>query len=78
MVTTNDGCNLSDVIVIITITNSKAVADGPVGQVLAAPLLFFQDENESPFYRNQVINKSARVIIGLIACYITRYSRKRI
>ena len=41
MVTTNDDCNLlSDVIVIITITNSKAIADGPVGQVLAAPLFF--------------------------------------
>ena len=40
MVTTNDDCNLSEVIFIITITNSKAVADGPVGQVLAAPLFF--------------------------------------
>ena len=40
MVTTNDDYNLSDVIVIITITNSKALADGLVGQVLAAPLFF--------------------------------------
>ena len=47
----------------------KAVADGPVGQVLAGPLRIYQDKNKIP-YRKQVINKSTRVIFGLVKLVI--------
>ena len=50
----------------------KAVADGPVGQVLAGPP--FLKTNKVPFYRKQVINKSARVIFGLVQLVILRYA----
>ena len=43
----------------------KAVADGPVGPVLAGPT-FTQGKNEILFYTRQVINKSARVILALL------------
>ena len=51
-----------------------AVATGKVTKVLALPLFagpvlvrptFSQGKNEIPFYTKQVINKSARVIVGL-------------
>ena len=42
----------------------KAIADGPVGLILARST-FSQGKNIIPFYTKQVINKSARVIFGL-------------
>ena len=53
---------------------NKAVANGPVGQVLARPL-FLKGKNKVPFYKKQVINKSTRVIFGLVQLVILRYSR---
>ena len=47
---------------------SKAVADGPVSQVLAGPL--FLKVKTIPFYKKQVINKSTRVIFGLVQLII--------
>ena len=44
----------------------KAVGDGSVGQVLAGPLSISQGKNKISFYRKQVINKSTRVIFGLV------------
>ena len=46
------------------ITLHKAVADGLVGLVLAGPT-FTQGKNKILFYIRQVINKSARVVLGL-------------
>ena len=48
----------------IIVTPSKAVANSPVGQVLARPL--FLKVKKVPFYKKQVINKSTRVIFGLV------------
>ena len=49
--------------------NTKAIADGPVGQVLARPL-FLKVKSKIPFYRKQVISKSTRVIFGLVQLVI--------
>ena len=46
--------------------STKTVADGLVGQVLAVPLFSSQGKNKVPFYTKQVINKSTRVIFGLV------------
>ena len=48
---------------------TKALADGPVGQVLAGPP-FLKTKNKVPFYRKQVINKSAKVIFGPVQLVI--------
>ena len=56
------------------LTTCKAVADGPVDQVLAGPL-FLKVKNKIPFYNKQVINKSARVIFGLVRLAILWCSR---
>ena len=42
----------------------KAVADGPVGPVLAEPT-FTHGKNKVLFYTRQIINKSSRIIFGL-------------
>ena len=42
----------------------KAVADGPVGPVLAGPT-FSQGKNKILFYARKIINKTAKVIFGL-------------
>ena len=42
----------------------KAVANGPVDQVLAGTIS--QGKNKVPFYKKQVINKSTRVIFELV------------
>ena len=47
---------------------SKAVADGPVGQVLAGPL--FLIVKQSSILQKQIINKSTRVIFGLVQLVI--------
>ena len=44
----------------------KAVADGPVDQVLTTPLAIFEGKSKVPFYKKQVINKSAKEIIKLV------------
>ena len=44
-----------------------AVADDPVGQVLAGPT---NSLNKIPFYKKQVINKGIRVIFGLVQLVI--------
>ena len=44
----------------------KAVADCLIGQVLAGLLAISQGKNKIPFYRKEVINKSTRVIFGLV------------
>ena len=43
----------------------KAVANGPLGQVLARPLVL-KVKIKNPFYKKQVINNSTRVIFGLV------------
>ena len=40
----------------------KVVADSLVGQVLAKPLC----KNKIPFYKKEVIDKSTRMIFGLV------------
>ena len=37
----------------------------------------FQGKNEIPFFRKQVINKSTRVIFGLVQLVVLRYSRQK-
>ena len=44
----------------------KAVANGPVGEVLAGPINISQGKNKIPFCKKQVMNKSTRVIFGLV------------
>ena len=39
------------------------------------PDQYFSGKNEIPFYKKQVINKSARVFFGLVQFVILRYSR---
>ena len=46
----------------VSSVNHKAVADSPVGWVLAGPLIL---QVKNPFYRKQVINKSTRLIFVL-------------
>ena len=55
---------------------AKAVANGPVGQVLAGPL-FLKVKTKFHFYKKQVINKSTRMIFGLVQLVILRYSREK-
>ena len=55
---------------------TKAIADSPVDQVLAGPLLF-KVKAKFPFTKSKVINRSARVIIDheLVKLVPSLYSR---
>ena len=52
----------------LTGVSIKAVASSPVGQVLAE--LLFLNVKTILFYQKQVINKSIRVIFGLVQLVI--------
>ena len=55
----------------------KAVANAPVGQVLAEPL-FLKVKTKFHFTKSKyVINKSTRVIFGVAQLVILHYSRKK-
>ena len=51
----------------------KSVGTGPAGLVLAGPLLL--KVKLISFYKKQVINKSVKVIFGLVRLVILQYSR---
>ena len=46
----------------------KAIANDPVGQILAGPL--FLKVKQTPFYKKQAINRSTRMIFGLVQLVI--------
>ena len=51
----------------------RCVGIGPAGPVLAGPL-FLKVKTKVPFYKKQVINRSAGVIFGLVRLIILRYN----